>query len=63
MLGENFKIVVTIVVRFSKLHVLTTVRLYHVASYSDILPYVCIRGLIGAELVALVNARTGLWER
>jgi len=35
MLVENFKIVVTIEERFSKLHVLTTGRLFHVASYSN----------------------------
>jgi len=35
MLEDNFKIVVMIEVSFSKLHVLTTGRLYHVASCSS----------------------------
>jgi len=34
MLVENFNIVVMIEVRFSRIHVLTTGRLYHVASCS-----------------------------
>ena len=42
MLVENFKIIVMIEVRFSKLHVLKTGRLLRLV-VTVILPYVCVR--------------------